>query len=65
MEKPVEVSEEAKVEMTMTTQATKISEADLAALREQVEMLELRVRKAKALEFLQTLKANRSTAKKG
>ena len=48
----------------MTKPATKESEADLESLRKDVELLELRVRKLQALEWLRNHKVNRVAAAK-
>ncbi len=48
----------------MANQPVKTSETDIAALREEVELLELRVRKLQALEALQNHRRKRAGAKK-
>jgi len=49
----------------MANQPVKTSETDIVALREEVELLELRVRKLQALEALQNHRIKRAAAKKG
>lgn len=58
-------SSESKVEMTMATKPVKTAEIDVAALREEVELLELQVRKLQAREWLNNHRAKRVSAKKG
>lgn len=57
-------SEENQVELKMANEPVKTSETDIAALREEVELLELRVRKLQALEALQSHRVKRAAAKK-
>ena len=64
-EKAFVSSEENQVELKMANQPVKTSESDIAALREEVELLELRVRKLQALEALQHHRVKRAAAKKG
>jgi len=65
VEKSVQSSEVPQVEMTMATEPTKAPATDVAALRDEVELLELRVRKLQALQWLQNHRAGRAAAKKG
>ena len=49
----------------MATEPTKAPATDVVALRDEVELLELRVRKLQALQWLQNHRAGRAAAKKG
>lgn len=64
-EKPFEPVEKQQVEMKMADQPVKKSDIDIAALRGEVELLELQVRKLQARDYLQNYRVKRATAKKG
>lgn len=64
-EKPFEPVEKHQVEMKMADQPVKKPDIDVAALREEVEVLELQVRKLQAREYLQNHRMKRAAAKKG
>lgn len=49
----------------MTDQPTKKPDIDIAALRAEVELLELQVRKQQAREYLQNYRVKRAEARKG
>jgi hypothetical protein len=63
--KSLEPVEEKQVEMKMADQPAKKPVTDVAALREEVELLELQVRKLQAREYLQNYRIKRAAAKKG
>jgi len=64
-ENSLEPVEENQVEMKMADQPAKKPDTDVAALREEVELLELQVRKLQAREYLQNYRIKRAAAKKG
>lgn len=64
-EKPFEPVQQNQVEMKMTDQPTKKPDIDIAALRAEVELLELQVRKQQAREYLQNYRVKRAEARKG
>lgn len=49
----------------MADQPVKKPDIDVAVLREEVELLELHVRRLQAREYLQNYRVKRATAKKG